>query len=378
MTRYFTGLLLCIFLPVFLFAAAEHEKERPMLSLGGMLRFNYNFSDWNEGHRDRGGDFGYDVFMLHPKASYKKFLLDADFRFYSTAFGGFMLKYGWIGYQFNRNNHLEIGLTRVPFGIQPSCANNFFLQISYYVGLEDDSDMGVKFIHNSDQWEYALAFFKNADELLFGAKTETSDDRYGYDVAGRNKEINQGNAQVFYKFGNYTRHKAGISAEFGQLYNLDTRKNGTHFAFAAHYELYWKDLSVKAQVSTYALYPQNAPGESRDLVSMTAYGAPYLVAAKANIYTISPSYTFYTRLKWLQSIQVYNDFGMLQKWNRQFRDSYQNVAGCMLTTGPVCTYIDYAMGKHQAWLGPDWDAFGPGTGSNSWHARFNINIGYYF
>ena len=42
------------------------------------------------------------------------------------------------------------------------------------------------------------------------------------------------------------------------------------------------------------------------------------------------------------------------------------------------SYIDYAMGKHQAWLGPDWDAFGPGWGSNSWHARFNINIGYYF
>ena len=44
----------------------------------------------------------------------------------------------------------------------------------------------------------------------------------------------------------------------------------------------------------------------------------------------------------------------------------------------VQTYIDYAMGKHQAWIGPDRDAFGPGIGSNSWHARFNINIGYYF
>lgn len=50
----------------------------------------------------------------------------------------------------------------------------------------------------------------------------------------------------------------------------------------------------------------------------------------------------------------------------------------MLTMGPVCTYIDYALGKHQAWLGPDWDAFGPGIGSNSWHARFNVNVGYYF
>lgn len=42
------------------------------------------------------------------------------------------------------------------------------------------------------------------------------------------------------------------------------------------------------------------------------------------------------------------------------------------------TYIDYALGLHQAWLGPDWNAFAQGTGSNSWHARFNVNIGYYF
>lgn len=71
-----------------------------------------------------------------------------------------MLKYGWIGYQFNPQNRIEVGLTRVPFGIQPSGAHNFFFQIAYYVGLEDDSDMGVKFVHTGEHWEYALAFSK--------------------------------------------------------------------------------------------------------------------------------------------------------------------------------------------------------------------------
>lgn len=56
------------------------------------------------------------------------------------------------------------------------------------------------------------------------------------------------------------RHtKSGVSAEFGQLYNLDTRNNGTHFAFALHHELYWKGLSLKAQATTYALYPKMLP-----------------------------------------------------------------------------------------------------------------------
>ena len=194
--------IFCLYLIFILPSSAQERKERPQFKLGGALRFNYNFSDWNSGHRDRGGDLGYDVFMLRPTASYKGFLLDADCRFYSTAFGGFMLKYGWIGYRFSEKNHLEIGLTKVPFGLQPGSGNNFFLQISYYVGLEDDADMGVKFVHSDEHWKYALAFFKNADELLFGANSETSDDRYGYDVAGRNKEINQLNAQLIYKYGN--------------------------------------------------------------------------------------------------------------------------------------------------------------------------------
>lgn len=357
---------------------SQELKERPEFKLGGALRFNYNYSDWNQAHRDQWGEFGYDVFMLHPTASYQGFLLDVDFRFYSTAFGGFMLKYGWIGYRFSKQDHIEVGLTKVPFGIHPASGNNFFFQISYYVGLEDDSDMGIKYVHEDEKWEYAAAFFKNADELLFGAHDETSDDRYGYDVAGRNKEINQWNAQVIYKFGTTAKQKAGISGQFGQLYNLDTRKKGTRFAFALHYVIDWKNWNLKAQFSTYAQHPKNASGEDRDLVTMTAYGAPYLVAAKANVYTLSFSHNFPLKSRWLQNILVYHDFGLLQKWNRHFKNSVQNVSGLMMTMGPVFTYIDYAMGKHHAWVGPDWNAFGPGLESNSWHSRFNINIGYYF
>lgn len=374
----FRKLFCLLSLILILTTAFAGQKERPAFSLGGALRFNYNFSDWKPGHRDRWGDFGYDVLFFHLSASYKKFLLDADYRFYAKEFGGPMLKYGWIGYQFNPLCRLEVGLTRVPFGIQPFGAHNFFFQISYYVGLEDDSDMGVKFVYQGERWEYNLAFFKNADEMLFGSDNEVTDDRYGYDVAGRNKEINQGNAQVFYKFGNTIARKIGVSAEFGQLYNLDTRKNGTHFAFAVHYELAGRGVSLKTQVTTYAMYPANAPGEDRNVITMTAYGAPYLVASKANIYSAGLGYTIPVRWGPLSAIQIYNDFGWLQKWKHGFNDSFQNVTGCMLSIQPVFVYIDYALGKHHGWLGTDWDGFGPGAGSNSWHARLNINIGYYF
>ena len=73
-------LFLSLFLSIIGQAQSQTSEERPKVHIGGALRFNYNFSDWNSGHRDRGGDFGYDVFMLHPTASYKGFLLDIDAR----------------------------------------------------------------------------------------------------------------------------------------------------------------------------------------------------------------------------------------------------------------------------------------------------------
>ena len=59
---------------------------------------NYNYSDWKPENRKRGGEFDFDVFRLNVNASYKKFDLAADYRFYPASSGGGMLREGWIGY----------------------------------------------------------------------------------------------------------------------------------------------------------------------------------------------------------------------------------------------------------------------------------------
>lgn len=178
--RLFLGICLTLLVVI----SQAQERVLPKFKLGGALRFNYNFCDWKPGHRDRGGDFGFDVLYFKLSGSYRNIILSADYRFYSKDFGGPMLKYGWIGYQFNDKSQMQLGLTGVPFGIQPIASHNFFLQIAYYIGLEDDSDMGIKYLYQGDTWDFTFAFFKNADELLFGSDNETSDDRYGYDDEG--------------------------------------------------------------------------------------------------------------------------------------------------------------------------------------------------
>ncbi|MRT93548.1 hypothetical protein [Ancylomarina sp. 16SWW S1-10-2] len=363
-----------------------NAQEKPSVDIGGALRFNYNYSSWKDAQKKRGGDLGFDVFRLNAKAKYKGLKLNAEYRFYSDSYGGGMLKQGWIAYDFNENDELQFGLTQVPFGITKYNSNSWFFSLNYYVGLEDDHDMGLKYTHQGEKWDYSLAFFKNAED--FGG-TDASDSRYSYDVSSikegenmilRNKEVNQLNGDLSYKINNTNaKHRIGVSAQYGGLYNIDTEETGNHYALAAYYELKAGQFGVKAQIANYKYSPENPDGERDDVVAMTAYGAPYLVAAEASIYTLGLSYSI--PLEWgpVSSVIIYNDFGYMDKAESSFEDSMMNVTGAMFTAGNIYTYIDMAAGKNQPWLGSQWTgALAEGTPDADWAMRFNINVGYYF
>lgn len=354
-------------------------QDEPEVSVGGALRFNYNLSSWKPEQKARGGDFGYDLFRVNATAAYKGIYLNAEYRLYSEAFGGGMLKQGWFGYRFNEKDELQLGLTQVPFGIQQYNSNNWFFNLSYYMGLEDDHDMGLKFIHFGEKIEYHLAFFKNAEELIFGNTSEISPSRYSYDIGGRNKEINQFNVKFIYKFGGATANRLGISGQYGGLYNLDTGRRGDHYGLAAHYEVSYHNWNLKAEVMNIGHNPENAPGLSRDIVVMAAYGAPYEVAANFNMYTLTLSRG--VPIEWgpVSNLEFYNDFGYMQKQRSSFENSFMNVTGVLVTAGQIYTYIDYAAGYNHSWLGGNFiDDFSRGNPDAQWEARFNINFGYYF
>ncbi|MCZ4694951.1 hypothetical protein DWB61_08110 [Ancylomarina euxinus] len=366
-------------------------QEKPLVDIGGALRFNYNYSSWKDAQKKRGGDLGYDVFRLNAKAEYKGLKFNAEYRFYSQDFGGAMLKQGWIAYNFNENDELQFGLIQVPFGITKYNSNSWFFSLNYYVGLEDDHDMGLKFIHLGEKWDYSLAFFKNAEELRFGSNSDVSNSRYSYDVSSidlngdsnlniRNKEVNQLNGNLSYKIDNANaKHRFGVSAQHGALFNLDTEQMGEHYALATYYELQAGKFGVKAQIANYKYSPENLTGEPDDVIAMTAYGAPYLVAAEASIYTLGLSYAIPLEWGLVSSVVIYNDFGYMDKAESHFENSIMNVTGAMFTAGNIYTYFDLAAAKNQPWLGSEWtNALAAGTRDADWEMRFNINIGYYF
>ncbi|MFT6841542.1 MAG: hypothetical protein ACJASR_000304 [Psychroserpens sp.] len=349
------------------------------LKIGGALRLNYNLSSWKPQQVKRGGDFGFDLFRINVKAKHKDVSLNAEYRLYSAAFGGGMLKQGWFGYNFKNNKTiLQIGLTQVPFGNQTYNSNNWFFNLPYYLGFEDDHDMGLKLIHKTEHFKYHFAFFKNAEELKFGNTSTISPNRYSYDISGRNKEVNQANVKVDYLFGENKRSVVSVFGEYGGLYNVVTKAFGDHYAYGLSLNSKWNKLNLKAQIFSFE-FRANDTIPNNGIIEMAAYGAPYNVAEAGKMFTFGIAYD--VDLNWgpITNVTIYNDFAFFDKSKSSFTDSYMNVFGAMFTAGNVYTYVDFAMGKNHSWLGPNWtNSFSTGDPSEAWNLRFNINFGYYF
>lgn len=154
---------------------------------------------------------------------------------------------------------------------------------------------------------------------------------------------------------------------------------GSHLALGAQYELDFKNFNLKAQYIYFDNKPRNASGESRDFVEMTAYGFPYNVTSNANLYSIGLAYTIPINKGPLISLQIYNDYSYMDKVVAGWEDTQMNVLGILWDIQPLYIYTDIGMGKHHPWLGPQYtDALTTGDPLNSWEARFNVNVGYYY
>merc|ERR1711879_1036317 len=89
--------------------------------------------------------------------------LSFEYRFYPT-FGTHFIHHGFLGYEFSENVYMELGVTQVPFGITTYASHSWWFQGPYYVGLEDDYDMGINFdIKTGEKGILSLAYFRQAE-----------------------------------------------------------------------------------------------------------------------------------------------------------------------------------------------------------------------
>jgi hypothetical protein len=366
------------------------EKPKLQVAFAGGIALSVAFIDWARptALRTRDGDLRFSVLRLGARASYGPLRLDFEYRIYP--FYQF-LRHAVVAYDFTEQLSVDIGVSRVPFGLLPFASNSWFFGLPYYAGLEDDADFGLRVHYQVSGWDLWLAFYKNTEGSYLGSSRDSA--RFSYDVvqasqeelagsgirAERNdRETNMGVARVAYnlKQGDFSMELGG-SARVGMLQDLASDKSSVHWAFAPHARLTYRWFELTLEEIEYRFAPHVQQGDDRRLVVMGAFDYPYAVARRGHL--LVTNLAFRHEVAWgpVELVSVYVDCGQLFKSARSFKTSRQLVVGAYLLAGPVHFSLDLGLGQHHPWIGPDYSAgLGAGGASSRWYRWVNANIGF--
>jgi hypothetical protein len=314
----------------------------------------------------------------------------------------------------------------VPFGIQPYASSSWFFNSTYYVGLEDDYDAGVKAMFTPGNWDIQGAYYMNAEQTDFFAGSNFG--RYSYDVVpvssfpafgdagdandvngiggytvvpGGNAtrspiaEANQFNIKVAYSFdhGDLGSTKVGVSGQRGQLKNLSTGDADWHAAYAGHVHGRYGGLGLKLEVAQQELNPPLTDSEKQrfadgsdvnyaadDFVVMGAYNFPQRVAAEHTVYSSSISYRIPVNAGPISQVKPYYDFSAVTKEVDGWNDNVTHDIGFLTSAGPLFVYTDLNISKGHPFNHPgaNFASVMAENNDNEWRTAFNVNIGLYF
>ncbi|MEE4198718.1 MAG: hypothetical protein V2I54_13850 [Bacteroidales bacterium] len=415
MKRIYVFYILILFLS--LNQAKAQEENEDKLTVGGAIRFNMISEFYESDPTALNTKATWDTWRINVDGSYAGIDMSFEYRWYPT-FGTHFIHHGWFGYGFNDDVYMKLGVSQVPFGITSFASHSWWFQGPYYVGLEDDYDMGIKFdLSFIDNLDLAVAYYRQAEPegpyLDFGLGRynvtfgNAGAGRYSYDLTPSDsipvRELNQFNLRAAYHINEDV--EIGASAQFGQNYNSVTDNSELSTAFAAHIVANYGNFNFKGEFVNYNYNATDLNGNDVETVPMGAYGSVYGVAKKANMYVAGLAYSIDVDWGPISNIQPYIDFTLMDKANENFVNTYHLIPGFLVTSGKIYTYVDFALGKNQPWLSEN---FGTGIGQGrtysdevnpdlyyysddpqkigtpvpiedvKWNLRFNINMGYYF
>ncbi|PKH59310.1 hypothetical protein CXF83_21945 [Shewanella sp. Choline-02u-19] len=356
-------------------SAAFAAEQEDGINVGGAVRVNYGYKDYDEASKDKGGDLTFDMAAIKFDGKKGDWGLAAEYRFTSNTN---YIKYGYGIYNIDPDWQLQFGINKVPFGNRDFISNSWWFGLPYYLGFEDDHDVGIKAIYEKNGWHTDLAFYKNAE---YGPTENKrySTDLYTGTINGteyNNEETNQFNVRQTYT----AEHEGGQttiggSVQYGQIYNSKTGNNGDRYAVAMHLDSSYKSWNLQVQAMQYEYDAADAEDPNKIGVSVVSW--QYEIASKGQAYNVNIAKTFTT--DW-GSVKCYNDFGLMTPDvdDDNYDNSIQNVTGCAISAGPTYTMLDFVMGKNMTFSTANNDHVGLPEMGNDWDKRVNINFGYYF
>ncbi|MCD6260083.1 MAG: hypothetical protein J7J31_10845 [Helicobacteraceae bacterium] len=366
-------------------------------SIGGAVRINYiqDSQDIDTQNASKGSQGVFDLDTVRVNIDFKQdqFIGKFEHRWYAgydpleNGTNYSFIHTAWLGYEFDAKNHIEVGITRVPFGPTAyGISNSWFFDQHYYVGLADDMDLGIKFTSQSiENLKLDFAYFYSAQEDGVGKGGEST--RYGYDIIDEYHEKNQFNFRIIYSQDiAKSSHEFGMSLLYSQLEAQNNGiEDGDRYAVSLHTKSHYKNFTLKTQLTRYSVSVDRDNNRVDDtLVTMGGFNYGEGVASKAWLPSASLSYMIETpSLEWLEYVLPYIEYSNIIKDESSFNNSEMIMLGAAWARGNWYIYSDLAFANGNYFVGPYTSSdggtnnFGANSG-NDREYRLNINFGYYF
>ncbi|MCL1138235.1 carbohydrate porin [Shewanella pneumatophori] len=360
----------------------EQKAQQSSVKFGGAVRVNYAYEDYDDDNADRGGDFDFDLFRIDVSGNYKDLIFSAQYRWFEYMN---VIQHAWIGYNFDEQQQAKIGVTQVPFGLLTYASNNYFFSSNFYLGLEDDHDMGLNYTYKGDNNQFDFAFYKNDEQGGIDGFVSDRTDRYAYDVVGIRLdgedaydapsdgyaagEVNTFNARYAHTFAfNDVSVELGASLQAGQL-EIENGTDGDNVAAAIHSMINYDRWNVKLQMTD---YKYDVDGMDVDRIVVAAYHFYDSIPAEATTYIANLAYSLPVEIGPISNLTFYNDYSLVTDKPAAMADTFMNVTGMAISAGGLYTYVDFVVAENQPFIG------GTMVGDGGTNTRFNINFGYYF
>lgn len=360
------------------------------LDLGGAVRARWDYDP----DRDI-QTFNFDTAFLTAKYNSDTWIGAAKYRFYGRYYP---YKYtsnvgdiqfaesAWIGYKFNPDQQVQVGLNQVPFGLQPYFGSTFYETLGNVVGLEDLEEIGAKYIQQSGDWNIQAGYYL---QPAWQGKGTSNGDTYSSVVSKADSYVtdgsnNQERNTVVLRVAKALdlgpwKSEVGISGLTSTLENKDTNNNGRRNAVAVHYIGKNGPWGVQLQAARQQMSPRN-PGTD-ELVTLGGYDGTFNVASRGNLYVADVSYDVSGKYLFdqISGVKLYANYSAFDKSPDDFKTSQRMILGTSFSVSKLWIATEWLYGKNDPYIGGSsyTQSLGAG-GSNQWENQLYMNIGYYF
>jgi len=360
------------------------------LDLGGAVRARWDYDP----DRDI-QTFNFDTAILSAKYSSETWIGAAKYRFYGGAYPyRYTDKVGdiafaesaWIGYRFNPEQQVQVGLNQIPFGLQPYFGSTFFETLGNVVGLEDIEQVGAKYIQQSGDWNLQAGYYlrpawqgKGTSNGRTYSSVVSSADSYVADGSdNRERDTLVLRVARAVQLGGWAS-EVGVSGLTSTLKNNDTHSDGRRNAMAVHYLGKNGPWGLQLQAARQQMSPRN-PGTD-ELVTLGGYDGTFNIASRGNLYVADLSYDVGGKylLDQISGVKLYANYSAFDKSASAYKTSQRMILGSSFSLSKLWIATEWLFGKNDPYIGGSSYAqsLGPG-GSNQWENQVYVNIGYYF